>query len=69
MVRIAKIEVNSTLFLVSIKELSSFIDVFVTLESSGFNPSSYSVFKLKLKYNFDYRINTVKLKSNAECER
>ena len=27
------------------------------------------VFKLKLKYNFDYRINTVKLKSNAECER
>jgi len=30
---------------------------------------SYSVFKLKLKYNFDYRINTVKLKSNTNIRK
>jgi hypothetical protein len=30
---------------------------------------TYSVFKLKLKYNLAYRINTVKLKSNANMQK
>jgi len=30
---------------------------------------SKHVFKLKLKYNLDYRLDTAKLKSIAKCER